>query len=104
MQDVSVPAANRLNCSCNPACDESIYDVSISMAQWPSSQYMNVMVLNQLNSSIPYKYNPVNSCGGGLHAFSMSSQIGYLYTCYAFRYRKIAIERWQHVTVAIKRF
>jgi hypothetical protein len=67
MQDVSVPAAKQLNCSCNPACDESIYDVTISMAQWPSSQYMNVMAINPLNTSLPYKYDPVNSRAGGLH-------------------------------------
>jgi hypothetical protein len=71
MQNVAVPPANQLNCSCNAACDESIYDVSISMAQWPSRQYMNVMALNPINASLPqhYNYDPVSSCGGGLHAF-----------------------------------
>ncbi len=65
---MSMPPANQLNCSCNAACDESIFDVSISMAQWPSRQYMNVMALNPINASLPYKYDPVNSCGGGLPA------------------------------------
>jgi hypothetical protein len=62
MQDVSVATANQLNCSCKPACDETIFDVSISMAQWPSSQYMNVMALNPINNSLPqhYQYDPVN--------------------------------------------